>query len=175
MNGLPHIAWGYYELKWMQLKKFKFKAFWYSCIASSSFILSQCNLKWSLIVHLVFCMKCDLAHGLVFYSLISMVNILPIIKHEVLNLWRWCWIDQVLLHFQVNLHLARVPGNKNIHSLFSLMAPYFLALVTTLENLGAGQLLTKKVNFVPWTRKKISLDWIIICFATCDLLLQERL
>ena len=105
--------------------------------------------KWSLIVHLVFCMKCDLAHGLVFYSLISMVNILPIIKHEVLNLWRWCWIDQVLLHFQVNLHLARVPGNKNIHCLFSLMAPYFLALATTLENLGARRLLAKKVNFVP--------------------------
>ena len=30
-----------------------------------------------------------------------------------------------------------------------LMAPNFLTLVTTLENLGARRLLTKKVNFVP--------------------------
>lgn len=100
VNGLPHTAWGYSDLKWMQLKKFKFKTQCLdSSLASSSFILSQCCLKWSLIVHLVFCMKCDLAHGLVFYSLISMVNILPIIKHEVLNLWRWCWTKKVLLHF----------------------------------------------------------------------------
>ena len=30
------------------------------------------------------------------------------------------------------------------------MAPNFLALATTLENLGARRLLAKKVNFVPW-------------------------
>ena len=34
--------------------------------------------------------------------------------------------------------------------LFFLMAPKFLALATTLENLGARRLLAKKVNFVPW-------------------------
>ena len=33
--------------------------------------------------------------------------------------------------------------------LFFLMAPNFLALATTLENLGARWLLAKKVNFVP--------------------------
>ena len=33
--------------------------------------------------------------------------------------------------------------------LFLLMAPNFLALATTLENLGARWLLAKKVNFVP--------------------------
>ena len=33
---------------------------------------------------------------------------------------------------------------------FFLMAPDFLALATTLENLGARRLLAKKVNFVPW-------------------------
>ena len=32
------------------------------------------------------------------------------------------------------------------------MAPNFLALATTLENLGARWLLAKKVNFVPWER-----------------------
>ena len=32
---------------------------------------------------------------------------------------------------------------------FFLMAPNFLALATTLENLGARWLLAKKVNFVP--------------------------
>ena len=37
--------------------------------------------------------------------------------------------------------------------LLFLMAPNFLALATTLENLGARRLLAKKVNFVPWT------DW----------------
>ena len=30
------------------------------------------------------------------------------------------------------------------------MAPNFLALATTLENLGARWLLAKKVNFMPW-------------------------
>ena len=34
---------------------------------------------------------------------------------------------------------------------FFLMAPNFLALATTLENLGARRLLAKKVNFVPWS------------------------
>ena len=34
--------------------------------------------------------------------------------------------------------------------LFFLMAPNFLALATTLENLGARRLPAKKVNFVPW-------------------------
>ena len=34
-------------------------------------------------------------------------------------------------------------------SFFFLMAPNFLALATTLENLGARWLLAKKVNFVP--------------------------
>ena len=33
------------------------------------------------------------------------------------------------------------------------MAPNFLALATTLENLGARWLLAKKVNFVPWLTK----------------------
>ena len=32
------------------------------------------------------------------------------------------------------------------------MAPNFLALATTLENLGARRLLAKKVNFVPCER-----------------------
>jgi len=36
-------------------------------------------------------------------------------------------------------------------SFFFLMAPNFLALATTLENVGARWLLAKKVNFVPWT------------------------
>ena len=34
------------------------------------------------------------------------------------------------------------------------MAPNFLALATTLENLGARWLLAKKVNFVPCAKKK---------------------
>ena len=34
------------------------------------------------------------------------------------------------------------------------MAPNFLALATTLENLGARWLLAKKVNFVPCTKKE---------------------
>ena len=38
--------------------------------------------------------------------------------------------------------------------LFFLMAPNFLALATTLENLGARWLLAKKVNFVPCTQKE---------------------
>ena len=35
------------------------------------------------------------------------------------------------------------------------MAPNFLDLATTLENLGARWLLGKKVNFVPWLGKII--------------------
>ena len=35
------------------------------------------------------------------------------------------------------------------------MAPNFLVLATTLENLGARRLLAKKVNFVPWRGKKL--------------------
>ena len=38
--------------------------------------------------------------------------------------------------------------------LFFLMAPNFLALATTLENLGARWLLAKKVNFVPCAKKE---------------------
>ena len=50
--------------------------------------------------------------------------------------------------------------------LFFLMAPNFLALATTLENLGARWLLAKKVNFVPcscdsgWT--KTFLIWFMV-------------
>ena len=41
--------------------------------------------------------------------------------------------------------------NAFFNYLFFLMAPNFLALATTLENLGARWLLAKKVNFVPCT------------------------
>ena len=34
------------------------------------------------------------------------------------------------------------------------MAPNFLALATTLDNLGARRLLAQKVNFVPWNFQK---------------------
>ena len=45
---------------------------------------------------------------------------------------------------------------------FFLMAPNFLALATTLENLGARWPLAKKVNFVPWLCEKQHLE-VIFC------------
>jgi len=58
------------------------------------------------------------------------------------------------LHFKATVgkpfHLTLL-YNAFFQLSFFLMAPNFLALATTLENLGARQLLANKVNFVPWT------------------------
>ena len=49
---------------------------------------------------------------------------------------------------------------------FFLMAPNFLALATTLENLGARWPLAKKVNFVPWIRSQsashVTCLWLLV-------------
>ena len=58
-----------------------------------------------------------------------------------------------ILHFKVRKTLPfGICIMRFFNYLFFLMAPNFLALANTSENLGARWLLAKKVNFVPCKR-----------------------
>ena len=58
--------------------------------------------------------------------------------------------------------------------LFFFMAPNFLALATTLENLGARWLLAKKVNFVPCNSVLIVKNSLHFIFNISSEIIQDN-